>query len=102
MFFLLTIYILEIIFGATYWLLGKTTSGIYYFIYGHKKEINNKLSKDTKVLVSKDDTNSSNKLFEIFKKIKTQDKTIKILNQKIDKLLMNDRDGFIEISIKSD
>ena len=36
-FFYLTNIALDVVFGATYWVVSKTTGGIYYLIYGNEK-----------------------------------------------------------------
>ena len=99
MFFFITYYLLEIIFGTTYWILCKTSKGIYYLVFGSNGE---KVDKADMVIMSnKEDSNSN--LIEALETIKQQNKKIEILNSKIDKILMTNEitDGFIEVSNKN-
>ena len=104
MFFFMTYYLLEILFGTTYWILCKTSLGIYYLIWGSKKEDLQKNLNDDIIVLTKDDNNSKCKLQEALNKIKKQEHSLTILHNKLDKLLMKESnsDNFIEIINKND
>ena len=104
MFFFITYYLLEILFGTTYWILCKTSQGIYYLIWGNNKEKLQENINDDIIVLTKDDNNSDIKLQEALDKIKKQEHTLTILHNKLDKLLMKESDNkdYVEIVNKND
>ena len=111
---LITYYILEVLFGTTYWILYKSTSGIYYIIqnvtptfytksndylikdkdnyedknknyYGNEDDNYDKY-KDTVVISKADLEISKNKLNNIIDKINEQNNKIVLLNESIGEL----------------
>ena len=84
MLFSLTYYTLEIISGATWWVLKKSSTGIYQLVYGNR-EIKNNEQWDT-LIISKEDIDSSLKLEEALKKIEEQQISLKLLNTNINEI----------------
>ncbi len=77
MLFLLTTWTLDIIFGATWWVVSKTSNGIYYILYGRNN--NGKI-----VELAKTDNESSKKIIEdLLEETKKQKEEIKKLNENI-------------------
>tara|TARA_Y100000590_G_C15701129_1_gene1006821 strand:+ start:826 stop:1140 length:315 start_codon:yes stop_codon:yes gene_type:complete len=104
MFFFITYYLLEVLFGTTYWVLCKTSKGIYYLIWGrNKKKLTQNINNDL-IVLSKEEDNSKTKLQEALNKIKNQEKSLNILHNKLDKLLMKESncDNYVEIVNKND
>ena len=66
MFFFIKYYLLEVLFGTTYWILCKTSRGIYYLIWGNNKLKLQENINDDIIVLTKDDHNSKNKL-QLFK-----------------------------------
>ena len=56
MFFYLTNFVLDVAFGSIYWVLKKTSNGIYYLTYGSGDQQMIQISKDEyeKLLLQKD------------------------------------------------
>ena len=81
-FFYLTTISLEILFGATWWIVKKTTNGLYYLVYGNKN------SKELRKLVLTDREIITNKelLDKLIESNKNQQIEIKKLNEKIELL----------------
>ena len=104
MFFFITYYLLEVLFGTTYWILCKTSRGIYYLIWGKNKLKLKENINDDIIVLTKDDHNSKNKLQEALDKIKKQEHILTILHNKLDKLLMKESnsDNYVEIVNKND
>ena len=84
MFFSLTYYALEIISGATWWALRKSSTGVYYLIYGNEPKENSKEWET--LIISKEDIDSSLKLEEALSKIESQQQELKLLNTNIQEL----------------
>ena len=84
MLFSLTYYTLEIISGATWWVLKKSSSGVYKLVYGHKEISDNKQWET--LIISKEDIDSSLKLEEALNKIEQQQYELKLLNNNIEEL----------------
>ncbi len=77
MLFLLTTWTLDIIFGATWWVVSKTSNGIYYILYGRN-------NKGNIVELAKTDNESSKKIIEdLLEETKKQKEEIKKLNENI-------------------
>jgi hypothetical protein len=54
-FFYLTTIALDVVFGATFWVVSKTTGGIYYLMYGNSKGEESRMRlTDEEVIVNKD------------------------------------------------
>ena len=54
-FFYLTNIALDVVFGATWWVVSKTTGGIYYLMYGNNKGQEGKIRlTDKEVIVNKE------------------------------------------------
>jgi len=85
MLFFLSYYILEVLFGTTYWILRKTTKGIYYLVSGG--------DKNDIVIVKKE----KNAFFEVLKEMKYQNNKIRELHKKIDELLIRENNDLIEV-----
>tara|TARA_B100000795_G_C22727886_1_gene410165 strand:- start:47 stop:325 length:279 start_codon:yes stop_codon:yes gene_type:complete len=84
MFFSLTYYTLEIISGATWWVLKKSTTGAYYLLYGNNEPVNPKEWET--LIISKEDIDSSLKLEEALTKIELQHQELQLLNVGIQEL----------------
>ncbi len=77
MLFLLTTWTLDIIFGATWWVVSKTSKGIYYILYGRNK-------KGEVIELAHADTEESKKIIEnLLEETRKQKEEIKRLNDNI-------------------
>ena len=80
-FFYLTNIALDVVFGATYWVVSKTTGGIYYLIYGNEKGEQSQIKlTNREVIVNKDI------LEKLLDRENTRQIQIKKLTEKIDVL----------------
>ena len=77
MLFYLSQYALDIMFGVSWWVVKKTTDGVYYLIYNNEKNKQDKFEEEYQpVLITKEDLDSEHKLDIILNELKESRKEI--------------------------
>lgn len=86
MLFYLSQYALDIMFGVSWWVVKKTTDGVYYLLYDtstSKKEFDDAYQP---VLITKEDLDSDNRLETILEELKRNRTEIEEMKQLIRKI----------------
>lgn len=86
MLFYLTDMFLDVVYGASFWILKKTSSGMYHIIWG--RHLNNRIEdrEYETIIISKEDIIYQDTLNELIEKTNNQEKQIKDLNENIKEL----------------
>ena len=86
MIFYLTDVFLDVVYGTGYWIIKKTSSGIYQIIWGrHKNNMIENREYET-IILTKEDVIYEDALNKLIEKANNQEKQIKDLNENIKEL----------------
>ena len=83
MLFYLTNTVLDIIWGSTFWILKKTTSGVYYLVWGDDTPRLENGENDA-IIITKEDIENDEKIQELLTNTTNQAEQIKLLTSKND------------------
>lgn len=86
MLFYLSQYALDIMFGVSWWVVKKTTDGVYYLLYDNsitKKEMDESYQP---ILITKEDFDTDNRLEAILEELKHSRKDIEEMKKVIRKI----------------
>jgi hypothetical protein len=89
MLFYLTNLFLDVVWGTAFWVIKKTSSGVYYLVWG---DGTNKLENDKEyemIILSKEDIENEENIQKLVEQTKMQGEQIKLLTESIKSLKKN-------------